>query len=271
MPIQNNKYVAPSWVNNSSPYINASELQAISDTIALVPVANGGTGATTAAQALTNLGALPKSNVTSAGTSNTPVYFNSNGEAVALTQPIPIALGGTHCTNIKDVNDTFQLVNFLSGALTSDVGSTIRPVYVKYNGDHMHYVAQCSYTLEKSVPANAVFTDTTALGSMTGTLGVNHGGTGSTGVQSSTVTGAGTLLEWGKLKVLVITNKGIGTLGTLPSIARPSIPIEAAAVGVYQGEPIVAKVTLNTNGSVTISNNTNHGSGFSATVAYLVA
>lgn len=35
-------------------------------------------------------------------------------------------------------------------------------------------------TVEKSVPADAVFTDTTDLGSMTGTLGIDHGGTGAT-------------------------------------------------------------------------------------------
>lgn len=34
------------------------------------------------------------------------------------------------------------------------------------------------HSINSDVPANAVFTDTTALGSMTGTLGVGHGGTG---------------------------------------------------------------------------------------------
>lgn len=33
MPITNNRYVAPTWVNNASPAINASELQAICNTV----------------------------------------------------------------------------------------------------------------------------------------------------------------------------------------------------------------------------------------------
>lgn len=37
-----------------------------------------------------------------------------------------------------------------------------------------------NHTVDKDVPSNAVFTDTTSLSSMTGTLGVNHGGTGKT-------------------------------------------------------------------------------------------
>ena len=33
MPSSNNRYTAPTWVNDNSPYINASELQAISDAV----------------------------------------------------------------------------------------------------------------------------------------------------------------------------------------------------------------------------------------------
>lgn len=35
MPISGGKYVSPTWANNASPAINASELQAITDTIAV--------------------------------------------------------------------------------------------------------------------------------------------------------------------------------------------------------------------------------------------
>lgn len=41
------------------------------------------------------------------------------------------------------------------------------------------------HTVNSDVPANAVFTDTTALGSMTGTLTINHGGTGATDAASA--------------------------------------------------------------------------------------
>ena len=33
MPIQNGEYVAPQWTNNAPPPLNASELQAICDTV----------------------------------------------------------------------------------------------------------------------------------------------------------------------------------------------------------------------------------------------
>ena len=37
MPIQDGKYVAPTWNNNAPPPLNSSELQAICDTIAAIP------------------------------------------------------------------------------------------------------------------------------------------------------------------------------------------------------------------------------------------
>lgn len=49
-------YSNPGWVNNSDPYINANNLNDISETLECVPVENGGTGATTAADARQNLG-----------------------------------------------------------------------------------------------------------------------------------------------------------------------------------------------------------------------
>ena len=86
MPRENGKYVVPTggWVNGAAPYINASEMNAISETLALLGVANGGTGANTAEGALANLGAEPIANVTNKGDSTTPVYFNSNGVAVPM-------------------------------------------------------------------------------------------------------------------------------------------------------------------------------------------
>ena len=95
MPIVSGAYVSPSWANGTSPYINASELQAMSDSIACLPVANGGTGATSASAALTALGAVPLSNVTSKGSNNRPVFFNSSGIAAPIDEPLPLAYGGT--------------------------------------------------------------------------------------------------------------------------------------------------------------------------------
>lgn len=123
MPISNGAYVSPNWANNTSPYINASELNAISDTLAKVPIANGGTGATTASAALTNLGALPKANVTSKGSANTPVYFNANGVASPISNPLPVSLGGTGATTAAAARAQLGLGN-TSGALPISNGGT---------------------------------------------------------------------------------------------------------------------------------------------------
>ena len=59
--------------------------------------------------------------------------------------------------------------------LNSNAGSATQPVYFA-NG----VPVKTTYTLGKSVPSNAVFTDTTELTSMTGTLPIAKGGTGAT-------------------------------------------------------------------------------------------
>ena len=53
-------------------------------------------------------------------------------------------------------------------------------IEVPYKADILNPKKVNGYTVNSSVPSNAKFTDTTALGSMTGTLGVDHGGTGKT-------------------------------------------------------------------------------------------
>lgn len=106
MPISGGKYVAPSWANGTAPYINASELQAISDSIALLPIANGGTGASTASTALSNLGGVPLSYVQNKGSSTRPVYFNGSGQAVAISGAIPVNYGGTGVTSRSSTSVT---------------------------------------------------------------------------------------------------------------------------------------------------------------------
>lgn len=137
MPIVNNKYVAPTWVNDNPPYINASEMQAISDTLASlsnkmvkVPVANGGTGASTATEALENLGAVPLGNVTGKGSSTNPVYFNSSGVAVPITK-LAIANGGTGATTAA------QALTNLGAEPKANVtskGNSTTPVYFDSSG-----------------------------------------------------------------------------------------------------------------------------------------
>ena len=172
-------YSNPGWVNGQSPFINATNLNNISNTLAKVPIENGGTNATTASAALTNLGAVPKANVTSKGSANTPVFFTSAGVASPITSPLPISLGGTGQTSGDGIRSAFRLVRYPQ--TTTTVGSATNPVWINDG-----LAASCDYTLAgnvyKTVPSNAVFTDTTNLSSMTGTLPVSKGGTGQTTV-----------------------------------------------------------------------------------------
>lgn len=171
MPISGGKYVAPTWHNGTSPAIDQAELQAMCDTLVCVPIGNGGTGADNATDALTNLGAVPKTSVASKGSANTPVFFNANGVATAISSPLPTNLGGTGASSLSGLMTSAKGVTYTNAT----TGSATQPVYVNDG-----VVTAVTYSLAKSVPADAVFTDTTALGSMSGTLGVDHGGTGAT-------------------------------------------------------------------------------------------
>lgn len=59
MPKSNGAYISPTWVNGTDPAITPTEMQAITDTLELVPVANGGTGLATADDIKESL-AVPK-------------------------------------------------------------------------------------------------------------------------------------------------------------------------------------------------------------------
>lgn len=64
MPYTGGIYTNPGWTNDQSPYINQTNMNDISNALedltekasTAVPVTEGGTGATTAEQARTNLG-----------------------------------------------------------------------------------------------------------------------------------------------------------------------------------------------------------------------
>lgn len=104
--------------------------------------------------------------------------LNSLVGDTAVSTQISNALSGK-----SDINHTHKYAGSSSagGAATSanklntNAGGATQPVYFA-NG----VPVATTYTLGKSVPSNAVFTDTTALGSMTGTLPISKGGTGAT-------------------------------------------------------------------------------------------
>ena len=105
--------------NHAASNITSGTLS--SDRLPTVPIAKGGTGATTAAAALTNLGA--------AAASHTHNYAGASSAGGAATS---------------------------ANKLNTDAGSATNPVYFS-NG----IPVKTTYTLGKSVPSNAVFTDTT--------------------------------------------------------------------------------------------------------------
>ena len=91
-----------------------------------------------------------KLDTTTAGDSNTPVYF-SGGKPIA-------------CTSL-DLNTSGNAAT--ATALTTSAGSAISPIYFS-NGKPV----VCTYTLGKSVPSNAKFTDTTYNNATTSTDGL---------------------------------------------------------------------------------------------------
>jgi hypothetical protein len=70
--------------------------KSISDGFGTLPIANGGTGATTAASALTSLGAYPASNPSS--------YLSTVNLATNVTGTLPVANGGTGATTLTANN-----------------------------------------------------------------------------------------------------------------------------------------------------------------------
>ena len=123
MPIVNGKYVNPGWVNDTTPAINAAELNAMSTTLEKIPIANGGTNATNASGARTNLG------FGESGSSVLPVYFDASGLPVPIDGPLGIQYGGTGTGAIEIDNITDDFTFYKWGKLVI-----------------CHYRAQSSYS-----------------------------------------------------------------------------------------------------------------------------
>ena len=122
MPREGGVYTKPTggWVNDTDPAINETEMNAISDTLECVGIANGGTGATTARGARQNIGLV------SIGSADTPIYFDANGDPKAISSPLPVAKGGTGGATAQNARKNLGLQN---------VGATNTPIYFDANGD----------------------------------------------------------------------------------------------------------------------------------------
>lgn len=170
MPIVSGVYVAPTWNNGTSPFINASELNAMSGTLALVPVGNGGTGSNTAAGARQNLGITPTNigakptgteGVSTGGTGLTTVTLNAvlTGNGTSAMKPVATANGAFYATSANGA-PVFGTLPVGQGG----TGLTASPSMLVNLG---------------STSAANVMAASPRPG-ITGTLGLSNGGTGAT-------------------------------------------------------------------------------------------
>ena len=270
MPIVNGAYVSPNWVNDTSPYINETEMNAISDTLQTVPVANGGTGATSAAAALESLGAEPKANVTSKGSVNTPVYFNENGIAVAISSPIPIALGGTGASSLAAFLTNARAVSYND----ADVGDASSPVYIA-NG----VATKLSSTVGSA--SKPVYLNAGTLTAMTGALAIENGGTGATNVIHTLLTGAGGKIvvdywQWGKMICVHVQGINVAGISTttasniIPAAGRPEAVGQVGCMTCGTDIGAYARCVVKNNGDVTITPNMYDAKNYNVTMAWIV-
>lgn len=131
-------------------------------------------------------------------TANTYLHFNiryANTAASAITMNVnskgakPIYINGAASSSSNHTLPAGTYIAFYNGTYWNFRTDGLLPASISgtVNG----------HTLYADVPENAAFTDTTDLGSMTGTLGVNQGGTGATSAS------------------LARTNLGLGTAAIL--------------------------------------------------------
>ena len=186
-------YALNKTVPSDAVFTDTKDLTQMTDTL---PVNHGGTGQTTVSGVRGWLRSVRYPDTTdSVGSETNPVYidggltrsctyslnksvpsdavFTDTKDLTQMTGTLGVGHGGTGVTTLADLRDAMRAVRYQTG--TTDVGSATSPIYIDDG-----LARSCSYSLNKTVPADAVFTDTTALESMTGTLGILHGGTGAT-------------------------------------------------------------------------------------------
>lgn len=159
MPIQNGKYINPGWVNDTNPALNATEMNAISDTLALVPIANGGTGGATVAAARYNLGL---------GNTSGAVPIANGGTAATTAAQARTNLGITPA-NIGAVSKSGDTINgdlVITGSLEVDSFSSNTIIPIENGGTGGATVAAARANL--------------GLGNTSGALPIANGGTGAT-------------------------------------------------------------------------------------------
>jgi hypothetical protein len=214
---QSGKYLKTNGVTASWDALDIST----ADISGTLPVANGGTGATTSAGALTNLGAYAASNpsgyTTNTGTvtsvaATVPSFLSVSGSPIttsgtlALTYSgtaLPVANGGTGSIT------TQTAVNTLAGAVTS--GS-----YLRGNGTNV----VMSAIQAADVPTLNQNTTGTA-SNVTGVVAAANGGTGQSSYAVGDIVYASTTTALSKLADVATGNALIsGGVGVAPSYGK---------------------------------------------------
>ena len=89
------------------------------------------------------------------GTVSTPAVLTT-GDSTSKTQAITDSSTKIATTEFVNNYVNNRISNITAGSLLSATGSDVEPIYIGSNG----FPAKCKYKLEKSVPSNALFTDT---------------------------------------------------------------------------------------------------------------
>lgn len=210
----------------------AEAIEAMEKLTLPVPIDNGGTGATTASDARTNLGLGNVANERQYSAENTPPYpvTSVNGDTGDVTvptlpDPVPITNGGTGATTAAQAQ-----VNL--GLGSAAVENTV-PIAKGGTGATAAAAARTNLGLgsvatESTVPISKGGTGATTAAGAFANLGVED-------VYDSSTNGGhikfpnGTLIQWGHV-VLNVTNalKQIATSGTYAGPAQFSLPIAFA-------------------------------------------
>ena len=174
MPINNGAYENPNWINNTSPYIDADEMNAISETLENVPVANGGTGKQTqnANSVLVGNGTGALKNVDSA---NGALYATGSGQLPQFGI-LPVAQGGTGQTSEMAFRSAMGLGN-TTGALPVANGGTGKATHTSnavLTGDGTNPVKNVA------TASGALYATGANQAAQFGVLPVAQGGTGAT-------------------------------------------------------------------------------------------
>lgn len=154
-----NAYTNPGWNDGTAPYISATNLNALSDAVAqatsalqAVPVENGGTGATTAANARTNLG-ITYANIGTVGVANGGTGLTT------LTSGYALIGNGTSAVSLRNITN-----NTTATAVTASTNLITANTLYYHKGN-----------------SNIVTVGTITSGTWQGTkVGVAYGGTGLT-------------------------------------------------------------------------------------------